>query len=414
VSEPPGPPTARALEAIDADTWARLLPHLRRALHGLEGPAVTPVVERLRAAPTSRLVTGRSRRDLCQLVSAGGPLWEAVVARLRELDPAADEHVRLRWLVDGEDPPSPASAAPRGPGAADPTSAEGLGSAGPDPELARLRERLRGLRAERDQARRRAEGEAARAASLARELADLRQRLTVLADERDAAVAAHDEATAERARVVERERRRHETHSQQLQAEVAALRRADEARRAEQRRRDQRRQDAARERERGGRRGDVEDGAGAPFGFLPGRPSRLPPDVAAGTTEAAELLLHPGRLVLVDGYNVTLAHRPQLDLEGQRSWLVQLLARLAVRRRIRPRVVFDGERAGSARPGPAPREVAVRFTGVGITADDELVLDVEATDEPVTVVTDDRELTRRLEASGADVIRSRALLGVAT
>jgi predicted RNA-binding protein with PIN domain len=67
-------------------------------------------------------------------------------------------------------------------------------------------------------------------------------------------------------------------------------------------------------------------------------------------------------------------------------------------------VVFDGERAGGGRPLAGTREVEVRFTHAGITADDEVVLAVEATDEPVLVVTDDRELQLRVRASGADVV----------
>jgi predicted RNA-binding protein with PIN domain len=80
---------------------------------------------------------------------------------------------------------------------------------------------------------------------------------------------------------------------------------------------------------------------------------------------------------------------------------------------VRPVVYFDGEEAGGGRPRTGTREVEVRFTPAGITADDELVLAVEATDEPVLVVTDDRELRARLLASGADVIGTAPFLWAA-
>ncbi|MFP4312668.1 MAG: NYN domain-containing protein, partial [Nitriliruptoraceae bacterium] len=124
------------------------------------------------------------------------------------------------------------------------------------------------------------------------------------------------------------------------------------------------------------------------------------------------LLLGAGRLVLIDGYNVTRTHRDDLDLEGQRTWLVQRCVTAAASLRIRPVVVFDGQRAGTSRPTAARQQVEVRFTPAGISADDELVLAVEATDEPVVVVTDDRQLRDRVRASGADVVGTLAFLGV--
>ena len=54
----------------------------------------------------------------------------------------------------------------------------------------------------------------------------------------------------------------------------------------------------------------------------------------------------------------------------------------------------------------------MRFTGAGVTADDEIVLAVEGTDEPVAVVTDDRELSARVAVAGADVIGTTSFLGV--
>jgi hypothetical protein len=396
--EPVPPPSAAVLEALDSDRWAALLPLVRRALRELDGPAVTPAVERLRAAPTSRLAGGRSRRDLARLVAADGPLWAVLVEQLRAASPVPDE---LAWLLRGDAPPTP-------PPAAVPPPAGRVDHAAD--EVGRLRERLRAAGAKRDAARRQAEGEAARAAALEQELRACRAAIVRAEVERDAAREELAGAAADQQRAIERERRRQQARISELEAEVAALRRREEEWRTQLRRRDEREE---RLRAQVGKRSG--DAPAPPVGvdrFVPGRPSQLPDEVAAGTTEAARLLLHPGRLLLVDGYNVTKTHRPQLDLEAQRSWLILRLGELAARSGVRPRVVFDGQQGGGARPASAWRGVAVRFTAAGITADDELVLDVEATDEPVTVVTDDQELTRRLRASGADVIGTRAFLGV--
>jgi hypothetical protein len=394
------PPSTAALDRLGADAWAQLLPHVRAVLRGLDERDVTPAIERLRAAPTSRLVGGRLRRDLTRLVARDGPVWAALAERLAARD---DLPSALTWLVGAGEPPT--DVAPRRAPAEPPAA-----PAGDAAELAELRERLRAARRDRDDARRRAEGETARADALAREVATLRDVLAAVEAARDTAAAALAAADAERARAVERERRRHAARNDELAAELAALRRAEDRRRTEERRDEEARRaraEAARRVER--RAEDTTSDAGR---LVPGRPSRLPPDVAPGTTAAARLLLHPGRRVLVDGYNVTKQHRPQLDLEEQRTWLVGQLAALVARRRVRPTVVFDGERAGGGRPPGGARGVVVRFTAAGIPADDELVLDVEATDEPVTVVTDDRELAGRLRTAGADVIGTRPFLGV--
>jgi predicted RNA-binding protein with PIN domain len=405
---PPRPPsapapTAAALAALPSDASAWLLPHLRAALYDLDDVEVTPVVRRLRAAPTSRLAGGRVRRELDQLLAAGGPVWRALVTRIREA-PAAPPAV-AHLLDPDRVPPAPSAPAPT------PAPVRAPAEATPGRADERARQRLREVRAERDELRRRLTGAIARAsaaeedaARTATELRAARERIVSL----EAEVAASGD---ERARAVDRERRRRDAEIARLEDDLARRRRVEDERHLERRRREKReraaREDAAR-RELEQRRTAAEP---APARLVPGRPSRLPADVHPGTTEEADLLLHAGRLVLVDGYNVTKQHQPDLDLEGQRAWLVRTLASLAARRRVRPTAVFDGQRAAGARPAAGSREVAVRFTPAGVTADDELVLAVEATDEPVVVVTDDRELTGRLAASGADVIGTRAFLG---
>jgi predicted RNA-binding protein with PIN domain len=124
-----------------------------------------------------------------------------------------------------------------------------------------------------------------------------------------------------------------------------------------------------------------------------------------------------GVLVLVDGYNVTKHPQgfPDRDLEDQRTLLLDLCRRLARRFGAEVTVVFD-----SGTVGPIPTRlplgrVEVVFTDAGRTADDEIVVRVNAAppDRPVVVVTSDNELRTRVTALGATATRSPALLGLA-
>lgn len=394
----PPPPTAEALAGLPSDAWAAVLPTIRAALHDLDDAEVTPAIRRLRAAPTGRLAGGRVRREVCALLAEGGPAWAALYRRLMADDDARTLAEEMRGAALPTPPPPPKPPRPDQ-GAADAV-------------VDKLRTRLREAREERDALRRRLDGAESRAkraeesvelaeAELAAMRAELERLQGLLAD-----------SEAERERAVARERRRAESGQAKLREELAALRRAEEQRRVDERREEQRRRaaEAEAEEDRLRRRRDRERRQRPPR-LVPGRPSRFPDGVMPGSPAATDMLLHQGRLVLVDGYNLTRQHRDHLDLETQRGWLVRLLATAALKRRIRPVAVFDGERASVARPALASREVEVRFTPEGITADDEIVLAVEATDEPVVVVTDDRELQARVRASGADVVGTTEFLG---
>jgi hypothetical protein len=399
------PPSVGTLQALSSDAWAALLPVVRVGLHALEDHEVTPVIRRLQAAPTGRLAGGRVRRELCELLAQGGPPWRSVLAELRAADGL----------------PPPLEALRRGEPVTPPAAAPAVSASGADPaalarareELDRARERLREARADRDDARRRAEGAERRAEAAEAALGATREEVERLTQRLDELREALEDAAADRRRAVEREARRRETEVVRLQDELSALRRADEERRLAARRRAEAERQAAREATAAAEAARREVRAGPGSRVRPGRPSVLPEGIGPETAEAADALLHPGRLVLVDGYNLTLQHRGQLSLEAQRTWVTQLLATLAAKRRVRPVVVFDGERSGSGRPRAGSREVVVRFTSPGITADDELVLEVEATDDPVLVVTDDRELRARVRASGADVVGTGPFLWAA-
>jgi hypothetical protein len=398
------PPSAETLETLPSDVWAVLLPPVRAGLLGLDERDTSPAIRRLRAAPTGRLAGGRVRRELCELLARGGAPWLAVLAELRA---RSDLPPLLTALVRGEPadvaaPPAPAPVA---------ASVRALDRA--RLETARAKERLRQVRDERDDARRRAERAEQRASAAEAELVSVGDELAGLQAEHDRLAVALSAAEDQRHRAVDREARRRDVEVGRLHDELASLRREVESLRLAERRRAESRRQVERDVVRAEADARREEGTRRSLRVRPGRPSVLPPGVAPGTAEAVEALLHAGRLVLVDGYNVTKQHRGHLPLETQRTWLTQLLATLAAQRRVRPVVYFDGERAGGSRPLAGTREVSVRFTPAGITADDELVLAVEATDEPVVVVTDDRELRARLLRSGADVVGTAPFLWAA-
>jgi len=399
VSDAPEPVHLEAahLEALDADTWAAVLVALRAELGVLEN--VDDEVAGIREEPTSRLVAGGGRRRVEVVLARDPRLAAGVVGRL---SPAQQEHLRPAPA------PAPASAPEQEAGGRRGERSGQQPRAGRDDrrraELERARERARGFQEDRDRWRRRAEGAEARAARFESELADARARAAAAAAEVERRDAQLSGAAEERERAVARERRRRDGEIARLEETVAELRRAEEQRRA-----------AARREEETMRASRPTATSPAPpeeagGGVVPGRPTSLPDGLSPATTEGARALLEPGRLVFVDGYNVTRQHRAERDLEGQRTWLIQRLATAVAVRRIRPVIVFDGQRAGGGRPPLGHHRVEVRFTSTGITADDEIVFSVTATDEPVVVVTDDRELQDRVAATGADVVSTTAFL----
>lgn len=397
----PPPPAAAALLAIPPDDWAWLLVRIRRGLHELDPALVTPDLQRLRSSPASRLAGGRMRQVLASVLAAGGPAWHAV-ADVLAADPPPE---RLGWLATGSRPATPTDAD---------RPARRASTGRGDDELRRVKERARELRSELEEARRQLAGAEARAEAL-------EGRLSSTADELAQAIAQVEElraelgtARAEGAGLVERERRRSERRIADLEAELQEVRRRDETRR-EERAREARAREVAEQRRRDEQTAAERRGRQPTARITPGRPTTLPRDIAAGTREEADALLGPGRLVLVDGYNLTIGRGEQLSLEEQREWLIRVLAGLAARRRVRPRVVFDGRGGGGGgRPGDAARGVTVVFTPSGVTADDEIALAVQATDEPVVVVTDDRELRDRVRPHGADLLGAEQFLRAAS
>jgi predicted RNA-binding protein with PIN domain len=174
----------------------------------------------------------------------------------------------------------------------------------------------------------------------------------------------------------------------------------------------------------------VAGGGGSGTGRPPGagaaaarRPERRPLAVPGGRgaddpETLAAWMGADGVLVLVDGYNVTKHPQgfPERGLEDQRTLLLDLCRRLARRFGAEVTVVFDGGTVGPIPTRLPLGPVEVVFTDPGRTADDEIVVRVNAAppERPVVVVTSDNELRSRVGALGATVVRSPALLGLAS
>ncbi len=395
---PTSAPAVSMWDRVDERLWARVVPHLRRTLVDTDVGERSATHRRVAAAPPKRLQRGRARTDALTMLVDDVRLWRDLRRRVMADEALATD---LAIALSG---PAPAPDAGHG---NDRPPADATVPAVDEERLQRLRDRLRNTREERDDARRRLQGESARADAATADAARLQSELAaahgrIAALERDL-----DEAAAVRAEAVERERRRQEAERARLEAELSAFRRRDDDAGRRERARERARE-AARERAAAPTRAR---GRGAPT--RPGRPTPLPRGVAPDTTEAARALLTSGREVLIDGYNVTRTHRGDVDLESQRQWLVDRLAAAVPRIGIEPTIVFDAHQSRGRPTSTRNRDVWVAFTAEGQTADDDIVFRVEARppDAPIVVVTDDRELRDRLRPYGVDLVRTSNFLG---
>ncbi|MDQ1445521.1 MAG: hypothetical protein QOI20_1985 [Acidimicrobiaceae bacterium] len=153
------------------------------------------------------------------------------------------------------------------------------------------------------------------------------------------------------------------------------------------------------------------------------RPVALPPGIHDDSTEAAEHLVRTsGVVLLVDGYNATLAVWPEVPLAEQRTRLVDALAELAARTGAEPTAVFDGAedadgfrgRAGAwAGAGAGARgPVKVVFSAADVAADDVILelVDHAPRQRPVVVASDDRQVQDGARQRGANVLSRAQLL----
>lgn len=379
-----------ALAALDGDDWAWFVQHAGWVAQRVDALLKAERLAPLRAKPGQQ-AGGPGKRAVLDLLSSEPVVWQQFVkAADLERPSAAVCAVLSRWQIAfiGDD-------------AAVDSSDDVLESVEtePDERHQRLRSRLKQALEQRDAARRQLTGAEARASSAESDLVQAQRQIDRLQGKRTALQNDLDELARQLERSTDREQRRAAGEHQRLRDELRQLRRKLET--CEQRARD------ASER-RSLPRVEAHGSITPPPGFsdpriVPGRPTLLPQGLDLRSREAAELLLNVGRLVIVDGYNVTKQHHVSGDLEQQRRWLTQIATRVSQRQRIRCQLVFDGQHPSGSRLRGQP-DVQISFTGAGVTADDEIVLRVEAIDEPVVVVTDDRDLVARARASDADVL----------
>jgi predicted RNA-binding protein with PIN domain len=146
------------------------------------------------------------------------------------------------------------------------------------------------------------------------------------------------------------------------------------------------------------------------------RPAPLPPGMRDDSPEAAEHLVRlSGTVLVVDGYNASLAWRPSLPIGEQRRRLVDALEELATRTQSDVHVVFDGVEPAQPVTSTGPRRlVRARFSPPDVEADDIVVglVDDLPAHRPVVVASNDRAVREDAERRGANVISVSQLMAV--
>ncbi|MBT8216658.1 MAG: NYN domain-containing protein [Acidimicrobiia bacterium] len=141
---------------------------------------------------------------------------------------------------------------------------------------------------------------------------------------------------------------------------------------------------------------------------------KLPPGARPDDRNAVDWLMRQPRAftLLVDGYNVTFRLSGSSD-SAARERLNEELSRFKLRAMapVNAVVVYDSTVNPETTTAPGPGGVWLRFTTLGLSADDEIRrLAAEAT-EPVVVVSSDREVREGSEQFGAIALWAEALIG---
>jgi len=273
----------------------------------------------------------------------------------------------------------------------------------------RAREELQRIKAEASSAQRRSRADIA---DRDRKIADLERRL--------AAAEASANATArelqELRRSVERSKRKEGRDRGKAATERDKLQ--GEARAAKREARELRSAVAKLEREVATR--EARAARRAPSTARAARAARTPLAVPKGRLADApetleEWLAAPRVHLLVDGYNVTKAKGGfgDLRLESQRERLIDEIGRLARKKAVPATIVFDGADLppGAGRRSRKRSPVAVEYSRPPEVGDDHLVAKLGSMpNDPVVVVTNDRELQGRVRELGGTVATSDQLL----
>ena len=260
-------------------------------------------------------------------------------------------------------------------------------------------------------------------AELRHKLGDVRTRLRTP----EAATAAAEEAASEAGRAVaaatasgEAEARRLRARIEELESDLAAIRRSERTGKETETMRARLLLDTLLDTAQGLRRelalpaveGSPADRVEAHVAEQGGRASTGHGSMAADDPALLEQLLGLPRVhLVVDGYNVTKTAWPEMSLEKQRERLLGSLAPLVARSGAEVTVVFDAADKKERPLVNRPRGVRVLFSPVGVIADDvirELVA-AEPQGRPVVVVTTDQAVVRDVIRAGARPVASAAL-----
>jgi predicted RNA-binding protein with PIN domain len=260
-------------------------------------------------------------------------------------------------------------------------------------------------------------------AELRHKLGDARTRLR----NTEAATAAAEESAAEAGRAVtaataagEAEARRLRARIEELESDLAAVRRSERTDRGTETLRARLLLDTLLDTAQGLRRelalpaveGAPADRVEAHVAEQGSRASTGHGSMAVDDPALLEQLLGLPRVhMVVDGYNVTKTAWPELSLEKQRDRLLGALAPLVARSGAEVTVVFDAADKKERPLVNRPRGVRVLFSPVGVIADDvirELVAE-EPQGRPVVVVTTDQAVVRDVAKAGARPVASAAL-----
>lgn len=141
---------------------------------------------------------------------------------------------------------------------------------------------------------------------------------------------------------------------------------------------------------------------------------KLPPGARPDDRNAVDWLARQPRpfTLLIDGYNVTFGLSGGMEAAA-RERLNEELSRFKLRAKTPVNVVavYDSAVNPEVETGAGPGGVWLRFTRDGLTADDEIRRLAAETDEPLVVVSSDREVREGSEQFGAIAIWSEALIG---
>ena len=258
---------------------------------------------------------------------------------------------------------------------------------------------------------------------LRHKLGDTRTRTRVAESDAEAARSAESELRAETAAAEARhdaELRRVRARVEELERDLAAVRRAERAQRGTEALRARLLLDTLLDTAQGLRRelalpaveGSPADAVEAHIAEEGSRASSGQRSLSSDDPALLDQLLTLPRVhLIVDGYNVTKTAWPELSLERQRDRLLAGLAPLVARSGAEVTVVFDAADTTERPVVNRPRGVRVLYSLPGVIADDvirELVA-AEPQGRPVVVVSSDNEVIRDVLRAGARVSAALAL-----